>query len=420
MLALLPKLAAALFLSFNLTGSLLLVSAANSTHPSSYAVWAANSAISRGQGNGLNSAGKTTVSYEHGTFWSGLRRLYEETGNQTYFQYIEDAVNRIVAPNGTIVGSDYSFSAFSLDPLRTGPGFLYLYQQTGDQRYKIAAETFRAQLDGHPRTAQGQLWHKLIYPNQGWLDGIYMGELFYSTYTSLFQPTNQTAWDDITSQFSLMLTNTLQNSTAPNTTGLLYHGYDYSHVASWASADRGHSPEVWIRAMGWYSMALVDVLDILGSSPPNSVPEASITKLRSTLLDFLHLLLPRIRDAADPTSGVWWLVLTEPGRAGNYFESSGSSMFVYALLRAVRMGYVDDADGSLVQAAKKAYGYIKDNFVVDNGDGTMGWTGTVVVGSLNTSGDFEYYISQSDDINDLKGLASFVLASLEYEKLGSA
>ncbi|KAG6888090.1 hypothetical protein C0995_010793 [Termitomyces sp. Mi166 len=390
-----------------------------SARPLSNAVWAADSAIARGQGNGLTSAGKPTVSYEHGEFQTGLRRLYELTGNETYFEYIVQGVGRIVGADGS-VGGDYSFDAFSLDPVRTGPTFLYLYNQTGLAKYKTAADTFRRQLDAHPRTAQGQFWHKLIYPNQGWLDGIYMGDLFYAQYTAMFEPNNQTAWDDITTQFNLMFTNTLQNATAPNTTGLLYHGYDFSHVASWASADRGHSPEVWDRAMGWYAMALVDVLDTISSLPPSSSSLTAVTTLRTALLSHLHTLFPRIRDATVASSGVWWLVLTQPGRAGNYFESSAAAMFVYALLRAVRMGYIqDDPDGmgSLVEAAKRAYGYILGNWVVGNQDGTMGWEGTVVVGSLDTTGDFNYYISQPVDLNDLKGLAAFVLASLEYEML---
>ncbi|KAH0579015.1 hypothetical protein H2248_003183 [Termitomyces sp. 'cryptogamus'] len=400
-----------MYLTFLVLSSLTLVSA----RPSSNAVWAADSAIARGQGNGLTSSGTPTVSYEHGELQTGLRRLYDLTGNQTYFNYIVEGVGKIVDNNGN-VGGDYSFDAFSLDPIRTGPTFLYLYNQTGSAKYKTAADTFRRQLDEHPRTTQGQFWHKLRYPNQGWLDGIYMGELFYAQYTAMFEPTNQTAWDDITSQFKLMLNNTLQNATAPNTTGLLYHGYDFSHVASWASADRGHSPEVWDRAMGWYAMALVDVLDILSTLPSSTLT----TELRTTLLSFIRILFPRIRDAASPTSGVWWLVMTQPGRTGNYFESSATAMFVYALLRSVRMGYVaDDPDegGSLTEAAKKAYEYIVKNWVVENADGTMGWEGTVVVGTLDTTGDFDYYLSEPVNLNDLKGLAAFVLASLEYEML---
>ncbi|KNZ75876.1 Unsaturated rhamnogalacturonyl hydrolase yteR [Termitomyces sp. J132] len=368
-----------------------------------------------GQGMGLGDYSEPTVSYEHGEFQTVLKRLYDLTGNQTYFDYIVQGIDHIIDDDGN-VGADYSFDAFSLDPIGTGTTLLYLYNQTGLEKYKTAADTFRRQLDEHPRTAQGQFWHQLIYPNQGWLDGIYMGELFYAQYTATFEPTNQTAWDDINAQFQLMFTNTLQNATAPNTTGLLYHGYDFSHTAPWASADRGHFPEVWDRAMGWYAMALVDVLDILSSLSSST----STVELRTTLLSYMYILFPRIRDAASPINGVWWLVMTQPGRTGNYFESSAAAMFVYALLRGVRMGYVvDDPDegGSLTEAAKRAYEYILGNWVVENVEGTMGWEGTVATGSLDTTGDFDYYINQQIGLNDLKGLASFALASLEYEML---
>ncbi|KAG5351965.1 hypothetical protein C0989_004368 [Termitomyces sp. Mn162] len=341
-----------------------------SARPSSYAVWAADTAMLWGQGMGLGDYSEPTVSYEHGEFQTVLKRLYDLTGNQTYFDYIVQGIDHIIDDDGL-------------------------------EKYKTAADTFRRQLDEHPRTAQGQFWHQLIYPNQGayrvlvflrrnkeipkgWLDGIYMGELFYAQYTATFEPTNQTAWDDINAQFQLMFTNTLQNATAPNTTGLLYHGYDFSHTAPWASADRGHFPEVWDRAMGWYAMALVDVLDILSSLSSST----STVELRTTLLSYMYILFPRIRDAASPINGVWWLVMTQPGRTGNYFESSAAAMFVYALLRGVRMGYVvDDPDegGSLTEAAKRAYEYILGNWVVENVEGTMGWEGTVAVSICSAS-----------------------------------
>jgi len=234
-----------------------------------------------------------------------------------------------------------------------------------------------------------------------------MGEIFYAQYTAAFQPTNATAWADIASQFHLMFQNTIQNATAPNNTGLMYHGYDFSHTEPWASADRGHSPEVWDRALGWYSMALVDILDTIPKSNPGY----------DSILSILKTLLPHIRDAADPTTGVWWLVITQPGRPKNYFESSGSSMFTYAMLKAVRMGYIPDTDGRYVAAARKSHQYMVDNWVIPNPDMTMGWTNTVVVGSLDTTGDFNYYVSQPTDLNDLKGLSAFLLASLEIENL---
>ncbi|KAI0708917.1 glycoside hydrolase family 105 protein [Cerioporus squamosus] len=386
--------------------------------PASYALWAADSAIARGQGNGLGSDGAPLVSYEHGELQWALRLLYEKTGNKTYFDYIQQGVDRVVTSNGTVIGG-YGFTTdYQLDPIRTGPSFLYLYKVTGQQKYKTAADKYRQQLETHPRTTQGQFWHKLRYPNQGdvnlvlgmksdtttgWLDGIYMGDVFYAQYTHDFQAWNKSAWDDIQAQFTLMYQNTLQNATSPP--HLLYHGYDHSHTAGWASPDRGHSPEVWDRALGWYMMALVDTLDIFPPSHPG----------HNALLSILRTLAPRVSDAADPASGVWWLVITQPGRTGNYFESSGTAMFVYALLKGVRRGYLRD-DG-FVSAMKKAYGYMTKNWVVANADGTMSWLNTVQVGSLDGNGTFEYYISVPTDVNDLKGLAAFTLSSIEYESL---
>lgn len=213
-----------------------------------------------------------------------------------------------------------------------------------------------------------------------------MGDIFYAQYTKDFQSSNATAWGkaicflscpkgsngslaDITSQFDLMFQNSIQASGDANNIGLLYHGYDFSHTAVWASPDRGHSPEIWDRALGWYAMALVDVLDIIPASQLG----------HATILNILRTIAPRIRNAADPSSGVWWLVMTKPGRAGNYFESSGSAMFVYALLKGVRLGYIPDPDGSIVKAAAKAYQYMTSHWVVSNSDGTMSWTNTVEV-----------------------------------------
>ncbi|ETW75156.1 glycoside hydrolase family 105 protein [Heterobasidion irregulare TC 32-1] len=364
--------------------------------------------------------GSPVVSYEHGEFQWALRLLYEKTGNASYYQYIKAGVDRVVGSDGS-VGGGYNVSQYQLDPLRVGPSFIYLYSQTGEEKYKKAADVFHGQLATHPRTAQGQFWHKLIYPNQGmcenclrWLDGIYMGEVFYATYTAAFQPNNQTAWNDILLQFTLMYNNTLQTlaSTDSNSTytGLLYHGYDYSHVQNWASPDRGHSPEIWDRALGWYMMALVDVIPLFPLSHP----------ARQTLAAILDTLVARLVAAAQrdaPAAGVWWLVMSKPGFARNYFESSGGAMFVYAVLRAIRTGLVEDADGGKIMAMKKAYEYMTENWVLPQRNGTMNWNNTVVVGSLQPGNDYDYYVSQAIDINDLKGAAAFVLASLEYELL---
>lgn len=181
-----------------------------------------------------------------------------------------------------------------------------------------------------------------------------------------------------------MFQNTLQNASSPP--HLMYHGYDFSHASVWASPDRGHSPEVWDRAQGWYMMALVDTLDILASAG------LSRSRTHDALLHILRTLAPRVVAAADAESGVWWLVMSEPGRAGNYFESSAAAMFVYAVLKGVRRGYLEDEGGRMVSAMRRAYGAITERFVVRNDNGTLDWLNTVKVGSLgndSAAGTFE-------------------------------
>lgn len=174
----------------------------------------------------------------------------------------------------------------------------------------------------------------------------------------------------------------LPSTTDATYVGLLYHGYDDVQAQDWASPDRGHSPEIWDRALGWYMMSLVDLLFLVPTSPATAT-------LRTTLRTQLATLAHNLVAAADAETGVWWLVLTQPGRAGNYFESSGGAMFVYALLRGVRLGFIDGADGAVVQAASKAYEYATRTWVLPQNDGTMNWNATVVVGSLQPGNDYE-------------------------------
>ncbi|QRV76343.1 cell wall glycoside hydrolase YteR [Ceratobasidium sp. AG-Ba] len=360
----------------------------------------ADSAIFRAQGS------LPPVRYETGVFQRSLQLLYEKTKNATYRNYHLKQVDSMVSSNGTI--DSYNFTLYSLDPLRTGEAILYAYEQTNQAKYKTALDTFRAQLNSQPRTPAGAFWHRSTYPNQQWLDGVYMADIFYAAYNAKFAPQNTTAWNDIFKQFKLVEDNLRVNSTAfPNgaASGLLYHGYDASLKAVWSVPPTGHCLEVWDRALGWYVMALVDVLDIFPKSHPGWVQ----------LQGYLQRLAPEIVKAADKKTGAWWLVLSQPGRAGNYIESSGSAMFVYSLLKGVRKGYLPKSN--YVTASKKAYQYLVKTFVVPDVNGTLSWNGTVSVGSLGSNGTYEYYISVAEAQNDLKGLAPFVLASLEYEAL---
>ncbi|KAL3422847.1 Unsaturated rhamnogalacturonyl hydrolase YteR 1 [Phlyctema vagabunda] len=342
-----------------------------------------------------------TNRYDAAVFYRGVELAYNATHNATYINWVQNQIDAVVSDAGVIAG--YPSYPFSLDDVRVGTILLDLYVKTGLQKYKTAASTLRAQLNRGPRTASGGFWHRQpTYPNQMWLDGIYMADVFYAQWTSLFDASNTTAWNDILLQFSL-----IEAHTRNKTTNLLYHGYDESGVAVWADPKTGASPHVWDRALGWYLMALVDTLDFFPVSHPG----------HAKFVNWLVTAASGVLAAQDPATGGWWLVMDEPypGKPGNYIESSGSSMFVYAILKAVRLGYLGK---EYITPMKKGYEYLAKTFVAFNGTGgTVNWEGTVVVGSLGSNATYEYYIGVALQENDLKGAGPFIYASVEYEGL---
>ncbi|PNS18425.1 hypothetical protein CAC42_6242 [Sphaceloma murrayae] len=339
--------------------------------------------------------------YENAVFYRGLQLGYEAYQNTTYLSFIESQFSRSITANGTLVG--YPMYPFSLDDVRMGTVILDQYTLAPTPRLKAAADTLRTQLNKQGvRTPLGGFWHRdPTYPNQMWLDGIFMADVFYAQYTSLFDAANQTAWDDILLQYTL-----IDSRTRNATTDLLVHGYDEGKRAVWADPTTGAAPQVWNRALGWYLMALVDVLDFFPRTHPGF----------ETILDLFQRAAQGVLRAQDVTGG-WWLLMNEPwpGKQGNYIESSGSAMFVYSLLKGVRKGYIGD---EYVGPMRKGYEYLANTFVKTNQtDGLLDWTGTVVVGSLNSNASFEYYTSVPTQVNDLKGAGPFIYASLEYEAL---
>ncbi|TID20198.1 glycosyl hydrolase [Venturia nashicola] len=368
-------------------------------------VFMAESIIERGQGLGLKNDDEPSINYEHGTFQHALWNLYRYTNNDTYLYLIKEAIDHIVTPAGKVVG-EYDPEAYSLDNIRVMESMIHLWQLTKEEKYKIAAGELQNQMKTQPRTAEGAFWHKDKYVQQQWLDGIYMAHYSYALYATTFEPdTAEEVFKDIELQFSLVWKHCRDNKT-----GLLRHGYDYSKRQVWADPITGASPEVWDRALGWYFMSLIELL-----SPTSPIPRTHPAS--TTLLSQLRALTPALLRNADPTTGAWFLVMSQPGdRKGNYIESSGTVMFIYTLLKALRLSLVDDTDGTILKAARKAYEYILKEMIWIE-DGEMMMRGTVKVGSLKSNGTFEYYTSIPTEINDLKGTGPFVMASLEYERL---
>ncbi|KAM0333946.1 hypothetical protein ACHAQA_000963 [Verticillium albo-atrum] len=337
--------------------------------------------------------------YDEATLYTSFEVVYEANGNETVYDFYRSHVYAVVLEDGTIDG--YNHSHYSLDNYRFGNNILWWYERTGEARFKIAADKIKNQLDKHPRTPTGGFWHRHVtYPNQMWLDGIYMADTFYAKWTRLFQPENATAWDDIARQFD-----NIDARTRVPATDLLVHGYDESKRAVWADPVTGAAPLVWGRAVGWYFMALLEVAALL--------PEGHAG--RGRLLGYFTALAGGLKEAQDEASGGWWNVMSEPypERAGNYIESSASVMFTFGLLKGLRLGILPKEE--FTETAAKAYRGMVDSFVTENDDGTLNWEGTVEVGSLGSNATFQYYSSIKTRRNDLRGGGVFMLAALEWE-----
>lgn len=301
----------------------------------------------------------------------------------------------------------YKKSAYNVDHICPARIYFDLHDMYGDQdkRYRRVTRKIREQLDSHPRTQSGEFWHKQVYPHQVWLDGFYMALPFYAEYTKRYAPKNQkdSLYSDIVHQFTAGAANTLDKET-----GLFRHAWDESRSMFWCDPQTGLSEHAWGRANGWYAVALVEVLDYLPKKHPGH------KELVGQLNYFLEVL-PRW---ADPKTGMWYQVLDCPGREGNYLESTSSIMFIYAFLKGLRMGYIDESNEDYI---KGLYRKFLDTFVKENPDGTISITNCCSVGGLGgkqmRKGDFEYYLSEPVIDNDCKGVGPFIWASLEWEAM---
>ncbi len=337
--------------------------------------------------------------YDHGLVLKGIERVYIATNDKQYLDFIQRSMDHFVNDDGSI--RTYKLDDYNIDNINPGRNLLFLYKTTGQEKYRKAAALLREQLKTHPRTSEGGFWHKKIYPSQMWLDGLYMGEPFYAEYAATFK--EDAAFDDIAKQFILM-----ERHARDDKTGLLYHGWDESKQQRWANPSTGRSPNFWGRAMGWYAMALVDVLDYFPKKHPQ----------RAELVAILNRLARAITKYQDERSGLWYQILDKGDEKGNYLESSAACMFVYALAKGVHKGYLP---ASYMKTANDGYRGIQKEFVKYDANGHFNLAGTVSVAGLGGNpyrdGSYEYYVSEKVVTNDPKGIGAFLLAATEiYNK----
>ena len=299
----------------------------------------------------------------------------------------------------------YKKSNFNVDHICPARIYFDLHDMYGDQdkRYRRVTRMIREQIDDQPRTKSGEFWHKQIYPHQVWLDGFYMALPFYAEYTKRYAPKEQkdSLFADIVHQFTAGAKNTLDPAT-----GLFRHAWDESRTMFWCDPQTGLSEHAWGRANGWYAVALVEVLDYLPSKHPG----------RKELIGQLNYFLEVLPKWADKETGMWYQVLDCPEREGNYQEATCSIMFIYAFLKGLRMGYIDDSHKDYILGL---YPKFINRFIRENEDGTISMTDCCAVGGLGgkqmRKGDFEYYLSEPIIENDCKGVGPFIWASLEWE-----
>ncbi len=344
---------------------------------------------------------KSGWDYIDGCMIMALLEIYNTTSDPKYLKFADYYEDYRIAEDGTISG--YDKETWNCDEINGGKNLFTLYRLTGKKKYKNALEKLYEQVKDQPRTKEGNFWHKLVYPNQVWLDGLYMVQPFYMEYETSF--TSGKEVDDIYNQFF----NVYKIMRDPET-GLYYHGYDSSREAFWANKETGLSKNFWLRSLGWYSMALLDTL--------NHAPDKECenwNKLKSILIDLCESML-KFQDE----SGMWYQVPNMQGREKNYLETSGSAIYAYSLLKGYRTGILEDV--KFQEAGIKAFEGICEKYLnTDSGDLSLG--GICLVAGLGPEnnprrdGSYEYYMSEPIVQDDAKGVGPFILAYNEYRQI---
>ena len=337
--------------------------------------------------------------YCHGVELQAFLNLYEITGDEKYKDYAISYADTMVNTDGSI--KTYKLEEYNIDRLNTGKILFRIYEYTKDDKYRKAIDLLRSQMDTHPRNDDGGFWHKKIYPNQMWLDGLYMAAPFMAEYA--VRNNRPGDFQDIISQFT-----TVARHTYDPANGLYRHACDVSRQMFWADSITGQSKHAWGRAMGWYTMGIVDALEFIPENEPG----------RDSMLIILNNIATQLKRIQDPATGLWYQVLDRSGDEGNYLESSCSAMFMYSIYKAVRNG---NLDASYKEMADKAYrGFIKE-FIETDENGLINLTRGCAVAGLggrdNRSGDYEYYLSETIRSNDPKAVGPFINAMVEIEKI---
>lgn len=339
--------------------------------------------------------------YIDGCMMTSLYNIYRLTGNKKYLDFVDEFIDYYVFDDGTIRG--YEMSTYNVDNINEGRVLFDLYKETGKPKYKRAINLLYSQLQSQPRTETGNFWHKKIYPNQVWLDGLYMAQVFYTRYETTFNRGRN--YSDIVKQFRNVWLNMYDNDKQ-----LYYHGWDVSKQAFWADPETGLSKSFWLRSVGWYTVGLVDAISYFDLSRPN---------LKTELITIFRKTIEGLEQYIDPEKHMFWQVVDQKGREGNYVETSGSAMIAYAMMKGARLGFVDRRFAAV---GEKIFNGICREYLTET-DGELNLGGICLMAGLGPEsnpardGTYEYYISEPVVENDAKGTGPFVMAYTEIKML---
>ena len=295
----------------------------------------------------IKSGGKSTWNYIDGCMIKAVIELYHITGNKKYLEFADSFINYFVNEDGSI--QSYDPKEYNLDNVNAGKTLFDLYKLTGREKYRKAIDTVYSQLKGQPRTSTGNFWHKMIYPNQIWMDGLYMAQPFYMQYEVEYN--NKANCRDSYEQF-LHVYDLMRDTR----NGLYYHAYDDSREAFWCDPVTGLSDNFWLRALGWYAMALVDTMEVM----PEEMAEEK-ARLGAVYKELIDAMLPY----QDQESGMWYQVVNRGRIQPNYLETSGSAIFAYAIMKSVRLGYLDERYFAF---GRKAFDGICEKYLSEEND----------------------------------------------------
>lgn len=362
----------------------------------------------------LDFSSKPKWSYVMGIEMEGMLDTYEhyKEGNNAILDYLKEYPAKMIDEKGNITG--YKYEDFNLDNVRTAKFILRMHNLFPTKGTEKALKTLFKQLQNQPRTKEGVYWHKAIYANQVWLDGIFMGLPFYCNYAvQTMKPKKAEKYlNDAVDQMVKTDYRTYDEKTQ-----LWKHAWDETHQQFWANKEDGKSQHCWARALGWYVMAMTECLDAM---PENYAR-------RQEVIDLLNKAMKSVVKYQDKKTGVWYDVIDVKSDK-NYLESTASSMFAYVLLKGYRKGYLSE---EYLKAGVKAYNGILKQFIKVNADKTISLTRCCAVSGLGPGpgpyvkkpnykrdGSFEYYMSEPIRDNDAKGVGPFIWASLEMEQQG--